>query len=139
MESSVVFGSNDWVERLCDEINRSESYQRAARSWEGDFCFIVEPDGHAVEPICMYMDLYHGQCRQAFIVDDVNAPEPEFKVSGSMHVWQAVVQKKLDPIKALLTRKLKLTGNMGKIMRNVKAANELVNCTTKFDTEFPAG
>jgi len=85
----------------------------------------------------MYMDLYHGECRQAFIPVDISALNPEFSISGPMRVWQAVTQKKLDPMKALLTRQLSVKGNMAKIMRNVKAANELVNCTTKFDTKFP--
>jgi putative sterol carrier protein len=40
-------------------------------------------------------------------------------------------------MKGLMTKKLKLNGNMAKIMRAVKAANELVRCTTRVPTEFP--
>ena len=45
--------------------------------------------------------------------------------------------KELDPIQALMTRRLKLRGNMMKIMRAPKAAAELVNCSTQVPTEFP--
>ncbi len=37
-----------------------------------------------------------------------------------------------------MTRRLKLKGNMMKIMRAVKAAQELVNCCTLVPTEFPS-
>ncbi len=139
MTSAIPFATEAWVQRFKVEINASEDYRRAAKNWEGDFLFVVEPDAVNPRPISMYVDLYHGQCRQAFLVSDSVVPRAEFVISASMRVWQAVAQKQLDPIKALLTRQLKLTGNMAKIMRNVKAANELVNCTTRFDTQFPAG
>lgn len=136
MTDAIPFATEAWVQRFKDEINGSEAYRQAAKNWEGDFYFIVEPDSSEAEPICMYIDLYHGQCRQAYILKDDSSPSPEFRVSGTRRVWRAVAQKEMDPIRALLTRQLKLTGNMAKIMRNVKAANELVNCTTRFATDF---
>jgi putative sterol carrier protein len=45
--------------------------------------------------------------------------------------------KKLDPIQAMMTGSLKLTGNMAIIMRNVRAAKELVESCTRIETEFP--
>jgi len=48
-----------------------------------------------------------------------------------------VAEKKLDPIQAIVTRQLKLQGNMSKVMRAVKAAQELVTCVTQVKTEYP--
>lgn len=137
MAEAIPFATDAWIKQLRAECNKSEAYREAAKNWEGDIYFIVEPDGHRQEPIYMYMDLYHGQCRRAFLAEDCTAMDPEFRISGPMKVWQAIAQRKMDPIKALLTRQLSVKGNMSKIMRNVRAANELVNCTTRFETEFP--
>ncbi|MGC8827265.1 MAG: hypothetical protein ACP5TV_09715 [Anaerolineae bacterium] len=49
-----------------------------------------------------------------------------------------MVLGELDPIKGLISRRLKLKGNMNKIMRAPQAAKELVACCTKVETEFPA-
>jgi putative sterol carrier protein len=46
-----------------------------------------------------------------------------------------VLRREVDPIRALLTNTLKLKGNMAKVMRNVKAAQELVIAATKVPTE----
>ena len=55
-----------------------------------------------------------------------------------MKVGEALklLQKKIDPIQGLMQGKFKLKGNMGKVMRAVKAAQELVNCVIATDTEL---
>ena len=86
----------------------------------------------------MYIDLWHGEARSAGKVSDKSSKSPEFVISAPVATWRRVIEKKLDPIQALMTRKLKLQGNMMKIMRAVKAAQELVECCTQVPTEFPA-
>jgi putative sterol carrier protein len=139
MTSTVRFATDAWIKRLGDECNRSPAYQEAAKNWEGDFYFIVEPADGEQEPVYMYIDLYHGQCRRAFVPEDHHTLEPEFRISGPIQVWQAIAERQLDPIKAMLTRQLSVKGNLAKIMQNVRAANALVQCTTAFKTEFPPG
>jgi putative sterol carrier protein len=43
----------------------------------------------------------------------------------------------LDSTQALITKQSKLTGNMAKIMRYTKAANEITNITKILPTEWP--
>ncbi len=137
VEDKIPFATDAWIQRLHEEVNKSEAYRQAAKTWEGDFYFVVEPEGSLTEPVHMYMDLWHGESREAFIAEDPTVKTPEFVISAPVSVWKEVIELRLDPIKGLLTRKLKLKGNMAKIMRAVKAANELVRCTTRVPTEFP--
>ena len=133
----IKFPSDEWIKALCQELNRSEAYAQAAKRWEGDFYFIIEPEGEIEEPVIFYVDLWHGTCREAKLVADEGEEQPAFRMSAPLSAWRKVIEKKLDPIQGLMTRKLKLKGNMAMIMRNVKAAQELVNCCTLVPTEFP--
>lgn len=133
----AIFGSDEWVKAFHDAVNSSKAYEDAAKTWEGDFYFVVEPSGSVKEPVYMYIDLWHGKSRKAFIAKDAAEMKPEFVITAPVNVWRKVIEKKLDPIQGLVTRQLKLQGNIGKIMRAVKAAQELVNCTTRVATEFP--
>lgn len=133
----AVFASDEWLQSFHEAINNSKAYEDAAKTWEGDFYFIVEPEGSQTKTIYMYVDLWHGKSRKVFIAKDGSEVQPEFVISAPPSVWKKVVEKKLDPIQGLITRQLKLKGNLAKIMRAVKAAQELVNCTTKVQTEFP--
>lgn len=130
------FGSNEWLDAFKEAINSSEDYADAARNWEGDFHFIVDPGGAIDKEIVMYVDLWHGKCRATERLAERSAKEPEFVINAPQSVWRQVIEKKLDPIQGLMTRQLKLRGNMVKIMKAVRAAKELVECTTKVPTQF---
>ena len=131
------FPSDEWVKAVQELLNSSESYQRAAKDWEGDFIFVVEPDESYAETAYLHLELYHGSSPGAAMVDADNLPETEYTINAPFGTWRKVIDGKLDPIQGMMTGQLKLKGTMSKIMRFPKAASELVNCATKVPTEFP--
>jgi putative sterol carrier protein len=137
--AKLVFPSGEWVEALQQELNTSAAYADAAKNWEGDFYFVVEPEKGEpfAEPVYLYMDLWHGQCRDAFLVADKDTKTPAFVMSGPYSKWKRIVSAKLDPLQGLMTGQLKLKGNMVMIMKNVKAAQEMVRACTRIDAEYP--
>lgn len=134
---AIKFPSDEWVKALMAEINKSEAYRDAAKNWEGDFYFVVNKSPGIPQDVYLYMDLWHGECRDAYAVSDPSDKKPEFVLAAPLQVWQRVLEGKMDPIRALMTRQLKLQGNMMKIMKVPKSATELVNCCAKVDTEWP--
>jgi len=134
---AYLFGSEEWIKAFMEEVNKSEAYEKSATDWEGDFYFVVVPEKMLDRGAIYYLDLWHGKCRDARLVEDESQFSPAFRLETSDVNWKAIVTKQLDPIKGMMTRKIKLQGNMAKIMRYVKAANELVNCATLVPTEFP--
>ena len=134
---AYLFPSAEWPAQSQIEINRSASYAVSAKTWEGDFWFVIDPAGSMTEPFTLYLDLWHGQCREAHVVTGADEKKPEFIIAGSIDAYRQIFGKKLDPIQALMTRRLKLQGDMGKIMRAVKAALDLVNCGASVDTTYP--
>ncbi|MEA3336862.1 MAG: SCP2 sterol-binding domain-containing protein [Chloroflexota bacterium] len=131
---TLKFMSDEWAKGLMEAVNESEAYRAAAADWEGDFFFTSDMGG--AETATIYIDLWHGKCREAFAVDDQGEKSPDFLVSGKVSAWEKVIGKQVDPIQALMTRQLKLKGNMSKILRSVKATQELVNCATQVPTDF---
>ncbi len=134
---SVLFPSDEWIKALMVQLNESEAYRQAAKTWEGDFYFIVSASPGVPEDVYLYMDLWHGECRGAFEATNQNAQSPEFVINAPLAVWRKVIEANLPPIRGLMTRQLKLQGNMAKIMKAPKAATELVNCCTLVETSWP--
>lgn len=136
---TIKFPSQEWVEKYIDKINENEAYAKAAKNWEGDFLFVMEPDGNLQEEVTLYIDLWHGKARSGYLVTPEN-PAPDkvaYTYSGKYTNWLKLLNKEIDPIKGLMQRKFKLKGNMAKVLRAVKAAQELVNTTTHIeDVEF---
>jgi len=133
------FGSQDWLDAFVEAINGSKAYEEAAKDWEGDFYFILEPGGMVTERQYMYLDLWHGKCRSAEIVEekDKGKHKPEFTIAGNLAIWKQIREKKLNATQALLTRQLKLTGNIAKVMRATGATRELSAATSSVPTVFP--
>ena len=148
------FGSDEWAKAFMKAVNNNPDYKKAASRWEGDFIFGVEPSGALDKKMNMYIGLLHGDCTGAKTLADNeefevlppnSPPRPlkegekvgaEFVFSGLYDNWVKVLNKELDPIQGLMAGKFKLVGNMAKVMRATKAAQELVNSTTMVETEF---
>ncbi len=132
-----LFPSDAWAKAFMADINQSEAYREAARNWEGDFYFQVEPGGSLQKAVILYMDLWHGQCRSAWEVNGNQPVKPAYILSAPIGTWKRVINQQLDPIQGIMTGQLKLKGNMAIVMRHVKAAKELVTACTRIPTEFP--
>jgi putative sterol carrier protein len=130
------FPSEEWVKVYMEQLNANKSYEDAAKTWEGDFLFVVQPDAELKEPSTMYMDLWHGKCRGVALVKPGEDKKAAFVYSGPYGNWKKLINKQIDPIQGLLTGKFKLQGDMAKVLRAVRAAKELVETASKVPTEF---
>ena len=134
---AYLFPSDDWAKAFMEDLNQSETYLEAAKNWEGDFFFQINPGGSLEKTVILYMDLWHGKCREAFELADSRTRTPAYVLSGPIATWKKVVTSQLDPIQGIITGQLKLKGNMVMVMKNVKAAKELVAACGRIPTEFP--
>jgi len=132
-ESKVIFPSEEWVEKFVEKVNTNPEYEKAAATWEGDFLFVIEHDGTGglTETTTLYCDLWHGKCRGAHMVEPGSTPpEAAYIYRGKYSNWIKLLNGEIGPIKGLLMRKFKLKGDMAKVLKAVKAAQELVRSTT---------
>jgi putative sterol carrier protein len=130
------FPSDEWVKKFADQLNASEDYERSAKDWEGDFIFVIEPDKAYSETSYLFVGLYHGKCTDGSMISSEDEREAQFIIRAPFTNWRKVIEGKLDPISAIMVRKLKLKGDMMKVMRYPKAAKELVNCVSRVPTDF---
>jgi putative sterol carrier protein len=133
---ALQFPSDEWIKALSDQLNTSESYEKSAKDWEGDFVFVIEPDDAYDTTAYLFLGLFHGKSPDATMLASGDERQTEFVIHAPFGTWRQVVEGKLDPIQAMMTRKLKLEGNMMKIMRYPKAAKEIVDCCALVPTDF---
>lgn len=133
---AIPFPTDHWAKAAREKVNASEAYQKAAKNWEGDLVFIITAVPDPRQTVYLYMDLWHGECRDAYETDA--GKKSEFTIAAPLTVWRKVLEGNLDPIRGLVSRQLKLTGSLPKIMKSPKAATELVNACSTIDTEWPA-
>lgn len=133
---AIEFGTDEWIKQLHHRLNESETYREAAANWEGDFHFVITKGAGIDEDRYLYINLLHGRSLEAFR-DLERERDPAYTLSGPLALWRKIVTGQQDPIKALMSRQLKLRGNMMKIMKSPKAAVEMVRVCTEIDTAWP--
>lgn len=133
------FPTDEWFQAFIAQINGSKEYSAYAETWEGDVVILVEAEPDKGVPTDVYglLDLWHGGCRGGGVVDEARGRSAEFLVRAPYSRWKDVILGDLEPIKALMQGKLRVRGDLPKILRYVKGTQELANLTTEVDTSFP--
>lgn len=126
---AAPFPSQAWADQLKQVLTASEAYQSAAHTWEGDVLLVIEGVGG------FYLDLWHGACREATYLTDLQSKKAEYTITATMESWHKVLAGQLEPIQGLMTRQLRLEGNLMKLMQYLKAAQEMVKCAAQVGVE----
>lgn len=135
----ATFPSAQWFDLYRDAINASAAHGQAAADWEGDVSYVIgaDPDANLPAEVCVWMDLWHGECRDVRVVSRDEADRSAYVIIGDYARWKKVVRGQLDPIKAMMTGGLQVRGDLPEIVRRVGAVTELVRIATSIPTEFP--
>lgn len=133
------FPSKEWVEAYGKAIVESEEYKVAGKPWTHGVTALVvkaQPDIGLAEDFGIWLDLHLGECREAAVCTAEKAATAPFCITGEYARWKQVIHKELEPVKGMMQGKLKLKGKLPIIVKNVKAAQALVNASTTVPTEF---
>jgi putative sterol carrier protein len=138
---AIDFPSSEWVAAYKDAINQNAEYKKAGKDWtHGVVAMVVkaEPTLGIPEDLAMWLDVEGGECRDCKLMTAKEAePLAPFVVVASYEQWKQVIRKEIDPTKALMQGKLKLTkGHMPTMVKHVNASKQLVESTTRVPTRF---
>jgi putative sterol carrier protein len=133
---SVIFPSPEWLQTLSDKLNSDERYAQIAKKWEGDMCVVIEPSGPLPDQQLYYLDLWHGKCRKIEILKDLTSVQPKFVLTATYDNISRIMKGELDPMQAMMTRKLQVHGSMAYMMRNVPVVLDFVRCAREVTTEI---
>jgi putative sterol carrier protein len=122
------FPTPEWVNILMDKLNGDEQYANIARNWEGDLLCRIDPSGSLDEEVTYYLDLWHGKCRDAYVVEKEQEVDAVLILDGPYDNYLRLLKGELDPMQALLTRKLGVKGSMTLLVRNVPTVLDFVRC-----------
>lgn len=151
---AITFPSEEWIAAFKEKINSNPNYKESGANWEhGTISLIMQFDQDILDKmkkdpvlskqikegetaVGVWLDLYHGVCKEAKRVTTEEAEKAKFVIIGEYARWKSVMKKELDPVKGMMQGKLKLKGDLPTIVRFVKAAQDLVDSATMVDTKF---
>ena len=136
----ITFPSPEWVQAYKDAINSNPNYKTAAKDWtHGVVAMVVkaEPSLGVPEDLAMWLDVDQGVCRETKLLPAKEAQAAGFVIEADYAKWKQVIRRELDPIKAMMQGKLKVTkGLMPTLVKYVHSNRELVESASRVDTKF---
>jgi putative sterol carrier protein len=136
---AFTFPSPEWAAEFKKEVQRSSAYRQAAATWTfGPVALLTRADAAIglPEDVGMWLEIDRGNCSDVRVVSAAEAGKAPFCITGDYARWKSVLKKELDPIKAMMQKKLELKGQMAMIVKYVNASKELVECATRVPTAF---
>lgn len=124
----ATFPDSDWPIALMEKLNSDAKYNQVARNWEGDMAFVIDPGGSLSQSVTYYLDLWHGKCRAAYVMDENSQQKPVFTLRAPYENYVRLLKGEVEPMQALLTRKISVQGNMTVLMRSVPTVLDFVRC-----------
>lgn len=132
------FPSEGWLVALKDVLNTDTRYADVAKNWEGDLAFVVQADepGQPELPL-LYLDLWHGKCRSVRVYSPhaPDLPKAKFLLKAPLRNLRKILAGELDPMQAMMTRRLNVEGNMAYMLRNVPTVLDFVRCARLVEIE----
>jgi putative sterol carrier protein len=130
------FPNEEWLNALVEKLNTDERYAQVARNWEGDMAFVIEPGGMLAEVRRFYLDLWHGKCRDGYLIGENQEITPVFTLKAPYDNYVRLLKGELEPMQALMTRKISVQGNMAVLMRSVPTVLDFVRCCREVTDSF---
>lgn len=133
------FPSKAWLDQFIEILNLNERYRDIARNWEGGLAVIIEADENADETLAeYYLDLWHGKCRRAETFDfsqEENGLPRWFYLRSPRKNFVKILRGELDPMQAMLTRRLRVEGDMAYMLRYVPTVLQFVRCAQEVEIQ----
>ena len=136
---AVLYPSDGWIKELDRICNEDPEFKDAAGDFSGKFIFQIEEEpGKLDETAFLSIRVKDGVSSEARALSSLDeCPDADYIVTGKYSVWKNIVQAKQEPLRAIMTRKLKLIkGSQLKILKQVKLTLKIMNNCVKVDAEY---
>ena len=115
-----TFPSEAWCHEAVARLNDDPALPEAARGWQGDFGVVVDA---ASGPLAVHLpEPAEGRFPPPRVIDpaQLEALSPRYFARASEADWRALLQGGLDPIAAIVQKRLVARGDLGQVVARLQ-------------------
>ena len=131
-----TFPSAAWIDAYCLELMKHPRSRETAVALEGTYRFVIEPAG-PVSSRHVYDVSVRPVPDGADVTRIVAESDPRLVLTAGYDRWRQLIERRLDIGLAVLTRRLRLSGDLGRIRNNLADAKPLLDALSAVDTRWP--
>lgn len=135
-----VFPSREWAEAAIALLNADEETAEAGLGWEGDFGVVIEAEpGKLARAFVVHLEPQGGKVKGLRVLadpDDLEEIEPAYLARAPYSVWKALLQGTLDPVEAVLRRRISIQGDVQPLIERARHKGIAERLLAKLETVF---
>ena len=125
--------SEEWIKDYYEKLSSNKTFKQAADDWYIKLVLTIDDE----ENKNVFLDLQNGECKSARIANNTDIENADYIITASKDSWKKILNNELDPMLAVMTKKLELKkGNVGSLLKYIDAAKELLKSASQVNTEF---
>ena len=130
----MELASKEYLKEVMKRSNADKKYLELAKGENASYTFMIqaEPEKGVEKDIVLGYTVEDGVTTDIWLGER----KTEFTISGKYGVWVNILTGKTGVTKAFLTRKLKIRGNLMKILKMSKATERWLEILRTIPTEF---
>lgn len=130
------FLSEKWLKECRKTLQDSDEFKSEARDFSGDFIFSFEADDELAETKRLFLSIHGGNCEEAVFLNGEPYPDADYRISAPYSLWMRMIRGEEDALAAFTSRKVKIKGNMLRLMMNSGSAVALVKALAGIPIDF---
>jgi putative sterol carrier protein len=135
-----IFPSKEWCELAVRLVNDDPESAQAGKGWTGDFGAVVlaEP-GKLPRPFTAHLVPRDGRLEKLRVLadpDDLEEIEPAYLLRAPYSVWKGLIRGELDPVEAVLKRKIDVRGDLQPLMERLRYKGIADRVMARLETTF---
>ncbi len=133
-----LFPSVEWVQELANRLNAMPAYRDSSENWKGTLALVAlaEP-GKLEHDVAIGLDPTGGTIRNVHLIADHRQAGANYMLLAKFSVWKNVLNGKHDILSGVMTGKIRLKGEVFKLMLQLKTPEIMVSQMRAMPTRFP--
>jgi putative sterol carrier protein len=133
-----AYPSLAWIKELERICNTDSSFKDAASDFVGKMVLHIEADDKLGKDVCLFIDVGDGRIKESAEYASIqDRPDADYILSAKYTQWKQVISGQLEPLRAIMTRKMKLVkGSQLKILKYVQFTLKMMANSMAVDSSF---
>lgn len=134
-----LFPSDEWVREWVELANGSAEFEASGAGWDGAVGAVVEADPKRGVPTTLYLRLDGREGKwlgHELGTSPAVVESAVFTLRAPYWRWKQLVGQDLNPLKAVLQGKLRVSGHAPAILRRVSSLTILMRLAGELETTF---
>lgn len=119
-----TFPSKEWCEQAARLANEDPESAHAGKGWSADLGIVIDAEkGKLAKPFTVYCRPVDGKILGIDVLadpDDLEELGPEYLIRAPYSVWKGVLLGTVDPLEAVLRRKIAVEGDVQPILERMR-------------------